>query len=54
MADITMCSNMECDLRLRCYRYMAEPDDLMQSFALFNPRGVDCDWFIQVPHKRDS
>ena len=49
-----MCENRECDLRLQCYRYMAEPDDLMQSYAQFYPRGGYCDWFIPVPHKRDS
>ena len=35
MADITMCRNESCPLKLSCYRYLAQPDDIMQSYAKF-------------------
>lgn len=35
MADISMCINESCPLKLSCYRYLAQPDDIMQSYAKF-------------------
>lgn len=36
MADIMMCNNKECKLKLDCYRYLALPDKRSQSYML-NP-----------------
>lgn len=36
MPDITVCLNMDCPLRLQCYRYTAMASN-MQSFADFKP-----------------
>lgn len=35
MPDITMCVNADCPIREFCYRYRAKPDDIHQSFAVF-------------------
>lgn len=35
MADISMCKNESCPLKLSCYRYLAQPDDLLQLYAKF-------------------
>lgn len=32
MADITMCNNTECPLRMDCYRYRAKPNEYRQSY----------------------
>lgn len=35
MVDITMCIGTGCPLRETCYRYTAEPNEYLQSFADF-------------------
>ena len=35
MANIAMCANESCPLKLSCYRYMAKPDQEWQSYARF-------------------
>lgn len=32
MPDITMCQGTDCPLRDRCYRFVAKPDKLWQSY----------------------
>lgn len=41
MADITMCRNLKCPIRKRCYRFTAKPSDY-QSYMLFFYRGGKC------------
>lgn len=54
MADITMCDNFTCNLRDKCYRYMAEPDEYNQSYSLFSPtiniktKEMECDYFLTI------
>lgn len=40
--------NKECKFKLSCYRHAAEPNELRQSYALFEPTDDDCDHFIPV------
>ena len=37
MPDLTMCCNEWCTLKADCYRYKATPDELNQSWFLFEP-----------------
>ena len=32
MPDFSLCLNEECHLKYKCYRYMAEPNKLYQSY----------------------
>lgn len=51
-ADITMCQNHDCPLKMQCYRYTAKPNQLWQSYFM-NPeqllkieKGIaKCDYF---------
>jgi hypothetical protein len=55
MADITMCPGTGCPLREQCYRYMAEPNELRQSWCDFTSQwhrnndqlDAECPHFIQ-------
>jgi hypothetical protein len=38
MPDITMCRDKECPHKDRCYRFLAEPNKLYQSFFCATPR----------------
>ena len=38
MPDISMCVNVECVKKKNCYRYMAKPDEIWQSYADFKPK----------------
>ncbi|HET8687880.1 MAG TPA: hypothetical protein VFM18_14655 [Methanosarcina sp.] len=44
MPDITMCQNSQCPIRLECYRYMAMPNEHIQSYSDF-VGGDKCDGF---------
>ena len=49
MPDIQMCIKHECKRRLKCYRYMAKPDNYMQAYGEpVNFDGKKCDLFIKV------
>lgn len=45
MADITMCVNKKCPLRMKCHRYTAVPTPYYQSFADYKPVNGKCDGF---------
>lgn len=36
MPDISMCLNMTCPLRTKCYRFLAEPSEFRQTYAEFD------------------
>jgi len=36
MPDITMCQQENCEKKLECFRYMAEPNPKWQSYVEFN------------------
>jgi hypothetical protein len=46
MPDITMCQNKKCKKKMECYRYIALPDKLYQSY--FMPNENDCKNFVQA------
>ena len=48
MPDISMCMNVDCPSRKKCYRYTAIPSPYLQEYSDFEPPdGKDkCDWFI--------
>ena len=48
MPDITICCNYECPLREKCYRYRAVPDEYWQSFAWYNCRTDNCDYYWEL------
>lgn len=35
MPDITICKNEKCPLKSKCYRYMARPNSIHQSYGCF-------------------
>ena len=49
MPDISMCTNGECPLKQKCFRYTAKPIEHRQSYSMFKPTVVDgeitCEWF---------
>ena len=46
MPDISMCANRACPGRGKCYRYLARPSMLTQSYAVFEPEDERCDYFM--------
>lgn len=49
MPDITMCVNIDCSMRLECYRYTAKPSEYSQAFMLFKQDETgDCGHFISA------
>lgn len=45
MADITMCNNEDCPLKMKCFRYRATPSPYWQPYYVFDestPVGEDC------------
>lgn len=55
MPDFTICTNKNCPVQDGCYRFLAKPNELHQSFAVFHPlidahdNFVDCDYFKPLP-----
>lgn len=48
MADIAMCTNILCEKRATCYRYMAQPSDV-QSYCEFNDGQKDgCGYYWEL------
>lgn len=47
MADITKCSNVDCPIKKRCYRFTATPNEYWQSYAGFKFYNNNCDHFIE-------
>lgn len=45
MADITMCQNKQCPMRLNCYRFTAKATPQWQSYSPFRPTGKKCKMF---------
>jgi len=45
MPDISMCCNLDCPVKKKCYRWMAKPDK-WQSYAEFDG-GKKCKYFIK-------
>ena len=45
MPDITMCANIKCEIRNKCYRYLANPSEYRQPYSVFGLKNK-CDRFI--------
>ncbi len=53
MPDITMCSNDDCPMSLRCYRHEAEPNMRWQSYSAFSPaEDGKCNHFWAIDHSQ--
>lgn len=53
MPDITMCVNDDCPSKFECYRYMAVPSELRQSYAAFEHGKSDkCGHFQPIDGRR--
>lgn len=54
MADITMCDGKGCQLKEKCWRYLAPVNPYRQSYFMHTPcRGpTDCAKFWEVPETR--
>lgn len=49
MADITMCSGVGCDISHKCYRHIAKPDKMLQSYFAEPPiKNGECDMFWEI------
>ena len=55
MPDISMCGDDTCQSRLTCWRFMAPPEPVWQSFVAFSrPEGADrCYAYLEMD-KRDE
>jgi hypothetical protein len=42
MPDITMCDNTQCELKEKCFRFMAKPNEYRQSYYEDDVRNEDC------------
>jgi hypothetical protein len=55
MPDITICRNKECPIQDSCYRFLAKPSEIQQSYSVFFPvydehhNFIDCDYFKPLP-----
>lgn len=50
MPDISMCSRSDCEKRVLCYRYRAEPNERRQAFNKFGYKDGSCDSFIEMKY----
>lgn len=46
MADITMCTSINCPLAEKCYRKLAVKNLYYQSYADFKPDNGECEGYI--------
>ena len=53
--DITLCVNIECDKRDKCYKYRAIPNEIQQSYSIFDYiKDKSCFWYINKTDKINS
>lgn len=49
MPDISMCADEDCPSKLKCYRFMARPDQYRQSYAAFqHDKTGKCKMFWEI------
>jgi hypothetical protein len=53
MPDISMCENIHCPSKDKCYRYKATPNPFTQTYSKYEvpKRRKKCDYFIKLTHK---
>ena len=47
MAEIQMCTTNTCEIREKCYRFMAPPS-MYQEWGHWEPKGKKCEGFVPV------
>lgn len=55
MPDICMCEDKECPTKDKCYRFLAIPDEYLQSYFTESPRDKEtgeCGYFISTEKRR--
>lgn len=53
MPDISMCANNKCELKNKCYRFLATPHPYWQAYADF-PGGADCGYFWKIKEIKEK
>jgi hypothetical protein len=56
MADITMCSGLNCPIAEKCYRYTA-PKGMYQSMFMevpYDHKTTNCKYFLKDDRRRDN
>lgn len=53
MPDITMCKNLNCEVRSKCYRYMATPS-IQQSYFFGNLTNKKCENYMSVRYSSSA
>jgi len=48
MADITMCKNIACSLHESCYRYLADPNPLIQAYFVDDGFVNGCKFYMPM------
>lgn len=53
MADISMCVDEKCPMRKSCYRFMAKPNELLQSYlmSIRKEKEPKCKHFLKIDEK---
>lgn len=53
MPDISMCKNESCSIKEKCYRFMAAPNPMWQSYSIFRQNeDQTCDFFLTIKPKQ--
>ena len=54
MVDISMCGGENCELKDKCYRYLAKASKYRQAYIAPEKRGKDCKHFWEVKSKSQT
>lgn len=54
MPDITKCINEDCPLNTSCWRFVCEPSEFNQSYAMFEIKDHKCEMFLEIPDNKKS
>ena len=54
MPDITMCKDIDCPIKDKCYRFTATPSEFRQSYFIDSPinKNGECEYFVNI--KKDK
>lgn len=59
MPDISKCNNINCPIRLTCYRFVSEPSSFKQAYKNYTPiieadGSVTCEGFYKLLDNQDE
>ena len=56
MPDITMCEGINCPLKMKCYRFLAKPDDLQSYFVdtPYDKETKQCEHYWGIYKEKDN